>query len=106
VVSWRVRVIAAPAVDEVRFGGNESDDGEALIERRPAHFEECGGFVETPVYARARLRAGTVVAGPALIEESESTAVVGPNATVEVDAFGNLIMQVRRRTSERETQSP
>ncbi|MGE5202218.1 MAG: hypothetical protein ACM3O6_09130, partial [Acidobacteriota bacterium] len=53
------------------------------------------GFVETPVYARSRLEIGTVISGPALIEEAESTGVIGPNATVEVDRFGNLIMRVR-----------
>jgi N-methylhydantoinase A len=95
VVSWRARMIAAPAVAEIRFAGGESGGGEALIERRPAYFEEARGFVETPVYARARLRTGTVIAGPALIEEAESTGVIGPNASVEVDQFGNLIMRLK-----------
>ena len=95
VVSWRARMIAAPAVAEIRFAGGESGGGNALIERRPAYFEEARGFVETPVYARSRLDIGTVISGPALIEEAESTGVIGPNATVEVDRFGNLIMRVR-----------
>ncbi|HUK10042.1 MAG TPA: hydantoinase/oxoprolinase family protein [Stellaceae bacterium] len=98
VVSWRVRMIAPPAVREVRFASEGMASGEALIERRLAYFEETGGFVDTPVYARARLGEGTAISGPALIEEAESTAVVGPSATVEVDRFGNLIMQVRHPT--------
>jgi len=97
VVSWRVRMIAAPAVSEIRFAGEAAARGEALVEHRPAYFEEAGGFVETPVYARARLAPGTRLAGTALIEEAESTAVIGPNASVEVDPFGNLIMRVRGR---------
>ncbi|HMK67860.1 MAG TPA: hydantoinase/oxoprolinase family protein, partial [Stellaceae bacterium] len=95
VVSWRVRSIAAPAVTEIRFAGGESGGGEALIERRPAYFEEARGFVETPVYARARLHTGEIIKGPALIEEAESTGVIGPSASVEVDPFGNLIMRLR-----------
>jgi N-methylhydantoinase A len=97
VVSWRVRMIAAPAVSEIRFAAEPSVLGEALIERRPAYFEEAGGFIATAVYARARLAPGTRLAGPALIEEAESTAVIGPNASVEVDPFGNLIMRVGGR---------
>ena len=99
VVSWRVRVVAPPAVTEVRFVEAAAGGGAALIERRPAYFEECGGFVETPVYARASLAAGTVIAGPALIEEAESTAVIGPNGEITVDRFGNLIMRLRYATA-------
>ncbi len=93
VVAWRVRTIAPPAVSEVLFDAVQSG-GDALIERRPAWFGEPGAFVDTPVYARARLREGNEVAGPALIEEAESTAVIGPGATATVDAFGNLIMRL------------
>ena len=67
---------------------------EALIEHRKAYFTELGGFVDTPVYARARLAPGTKIEGPALIEEAESTSVIGPKANVEVDRFGNLIMRI------------
>ena len=51
-------------------------------------------MVDTPVYVRARLAPGTKIAGPALIEEAESTSVIGPKANVEVDRFGNLIMRL------------
>ncbi len=96
VVSWRVRLFAPPSVAEIRFPENSSgaDAGKALIERRKAYFTELNGFVDTPVYARARLAPGTKIAGPALIEEAESTSVIGPKANVEVDRFGNLIMRL------------
>ena len=84
-------------MSEIRFAAEARGPGEALVERRPAYFEEAGGFIETPVYARARLAPGTRLAGAALIEEAESTAVIGPNASVEADPFGNLIMRVRGR---------
>jgi N-methylhydantoinase A len=93
-VSWRVRTAAPPSVSEVRFAGQVSH-GPALIEHRPAYFAEAGRFLETPVYARQALAAGTSFTGPALIEEAESTAVVGPSATSTVDEFGNIIMRVR-----------
>ncbi len=96
VVSWRVRVGAPAAVSELRFAELGSPDGDALIERRLAYFEECAGFVEVPVFARDRLPAcAAPITGPALIEEAESTAVVGPSAAVVVDPYGNLVMALR-----------
>jgi N-methylhydantoinase A len=92
-VALRVRAIAPPAVTEVLLDDAETSR-DALLERRPAWFGEPGAFVDTPVYARARLRAGDEIAGPALIEEAESTAVIGPGATATVDRFGNLIMRL------------
>ncbi len=96
VVSWRVRALAPPAVQEVRLDDVAPDGHDPLIERRPAWFAELGGFVPTPVYARDRLAAALEIAGPALIEEAESTAVIGPDATATLDEFGNLVMRIRR----------
>jgi len=98
VVSWRVRAIAPPSVAEIRFAAEPTGAGTAMIERRPAYFAEANGFVDTPVFARARLAPGTQIDGPALIEEAESTAVIGPAASVTVDTFGNLIMHLNNRT--------
>ena len=95
-VSWRVRAIAPPSVTELRFAELPAE-GDALIEYRAAYFAEAGGFVTTPVYARPALTPGTRIEGPALIEETESTAVIGPAAVGTVDAFGNLIMLLQER---------
>ena len=53
-------------------------------------------MVETPTYDRARLAAGNRIDGPALIEEHASTTVVQPGDKVEVDAFGNLHIEIGR----------
>ncbi|MGA9867225.1 MAG: hydantoinase/oxoprolinase family protein, partial [Acetobacteraceae bacterium] len=97
-VSWRVRAVAPPSVTEVRLA-EQGKSGDALIERRKAWFAEAGGFADTPVYARDRLTVGTRIDGPALIEEAESTAVVGPSAHVILDRFGNLIMRFDEGTN-------
>ena len=78
------RVTAAPSVTEIRFQ-DAAQAGDALTGHRAAYFVEGGGFVATPVYARARLRPGAEIAGPALIAETETTCVIGPAATVMVD---------------------
>ncbi|HEY5300855.1 MAG TPA: hydantoinase/oxoprolinase family protein, partial [Acetobacteraceae bacterium] len=97
-VSWRVRAVASPSVTEVRLA-EHGKAGDALIERRQAWFGEAGGFVDTAVYARERLTVGARIDGPALIEEAESTAVVGPSAHVILDRFGNLIMRFDEGTT-------
>ena len=51
--------------------------------RRQAYFPEISGFVDCPVYDRYALEEGERISGPAMIEEDESTFVVGPSAYVE-----------------------
>jgi N-methylhydantoinase A len=51
------------------------------------------GYVDTPVYDRYALAPGAAFAGPAIIEERESTTVIGPGARVNVDARLTLILE-------------
>jgi N-methylhydantoinase A len=74
--------------------GEGAPPADAHTGKRQVYFAEAGDFVATPTFARARLRAGNRIAGPALIEEHASTTVVLPGAAVEVDAFGNLVIEV------------
>jgi N-methylhydantoinase A len=68
---------------------------QAIKGQRQAYFAELGGFVETPIYDRYQLGAGHTFAGPAIVEERDSTAVIGPEATVSVDRFANLIVHLK-----------
>ena len=61
---------------------------------RRAYFAEAGGFVETPVYDRYALEPGSAFSGPAIVEERESTAVLGPGARCRVDAGLALVVEV------------
>jgi N-methylhydantoinase A len=58
---------------------------------RQAFFPELGQYLPTPVYLRYALRPGDTFEGPAIVEERESTLVVGPQARVTVDEYGSLI---------------
>jgi len=60
---------------------------------RPAYFPEAGGYVDTPVYDRYRLVTGERFDGPAIIEERESTTVIGPRARISVDTRLNLLAE-------------
>ncbi|HRR07909.1 MAG TPA: hydantoinase/oxoprolinase family protein [Rhodothermales bacterium] len=52
-------------------------------------------FEETPVYDRYQMPIGQPFEGPCIIEEFESTTVVGKNSTVTIDAFKNITIQLK-----------
>ena len=90
-VSWRVIVAGpTPALDLARGAGG---GGAAVTGTRPAWFPGQG-FVETPVIDRTRLGPGDRVAGPALVEERESTLVLPPGSEAVCDASLNLVVTV------------
>jgi N-methylhydantoinase A len=92
----RLRVVvrgAPPAVALARPRGAASAAA-ARKGRRRAFMPEAGGFVDCPVYDRAALPPGARLAGPAIVEERESTAVIGPGGVARVDAFQNLRVRV------------
>ena len=67
--------------------------------RRKVYFD--GGFRSTPTYDRAQLRAGNRIVGPALVEEHASTTVLWPGDRMEVDPYGNLLIEVMGRRAAR-----
>jgi N-methylhydantoinase A len=93
VTTWRVRVMGPePELDVAARG--EPGGGDARKGRRPVWFAEADRFVETDVVDRYRLRPGAELRGPAVVEERESTTVVGPGGRARVDELGNLEVQV------------
>ncbi len=83
-----------PAFEPIARGGLQPR-AEAFSGRRPVYFAGAG-FVDTPTYQRSVLQAGNTFSGPALVEEHASTTVVLPGDTLEVDAFGDLIVGINR----------
>ncbi|HJU29867.1 MAG TPA: hydantoinase/oxoprolinase family protein [Hyphomicrobiaceae bacterium] len=61
---------------------------------RPVYFPEFREFRPTRVYDRYALGAGQAFDGPAIVEERESTLVVGPGGRFEVAASGNIIVTI------------
>jgi N-methylhydantoinase A len=66
----------------------------ALKGTRKAWFSNAGGFLECAVYDRYTLPAGSEFLGPAIVEERESTAVIGAGARCQIDLWGNLIVDL------------
>jgi N-methylhydantoinase A len=86
--------IKPPSVRAGRTAPTTTGPARAIKGARQAYFAEAGGFVETPVYDRYALHAGAEFAGPAIVEERESTAVVGPGARCRVDDGLGLVVEM------------
>lgn len=76
--------------------GGEANPTRAYTATREVLLHEEDGFIQTPVYGRDRLVAGDTIEGPALIEEYASTTVIFPGDKLEVSAFGDLIITIKR----------
>jgi N-methylhydantoinase A len=61
---------------------------------RSAYFPEHDGFVDVPVYDRYALGPGATFAGPAIVEERESTLIVGQHSHARVDDHLNVIVDL------------
>ncbi len=70
-------------------GGRVTD---AISGRRQVYFD--GDWHNTTIYQREALPAGANIAGPAIIEQSDTTTVIDPHAHANIDTFGNLIISV------------
>jgi len=76
------------------------DKKQALLEKRKVWFPETG-FVATPVYDRDRLPVECRIAGPAVIEQMDTTTVVPPRARIRNDPLGYLHMELGATARER-----
>lgn len=94
IVNWKVEAIAAPQADREHRLVSLAPAAAAEARTQTAYFPEAGGFVECPVYDRYALAPGRAITGPALVEEQESTCVIGCQDTVRVDDHFNLVADI------------
>ncbi|MBI4587307.1 MAG: hydantoinase/oxoprolinase family protein [Candidatus Rokubacteria bacterium] len=99
-LNWRL-VVSGPPPD-LRLSGSAAGPppapggagiASALKGSRPAYFADAGGFVDTPVYDRYRLGPRMRLDGPAIVEERESTAIIGPGTRASVDETLALVVE-------------
>jgi N-methylhydantoinase A len=65
----------------------------ALVARREVWLPETGGFTACPIYDREKLGPGHRIAGPAIVDQMDSTTLVLPGQTATVDPYLNLIIE-------------
>jgi N-methylhydantoinase A len=82
--------MASPPAD--RNGASGSSDGARKGQRR-VYF--AGEWIPSTIYDGERLRAGAELAGPAIVEYAHACATLPPGTRGIVDAFSNLVIDVR-----------
>jgi N-methylhydantoinase A len=75
---------------------DDADPSTALLEERQVCLDSQIGFVSTPVYDYARLRAGHELVGPAIVDVPTTVVVVPAGVTGRVDRLGNLVLRYQR----------
>ncbi|MEM4412683.1 MAG: hydantoinase/oxoprolinase family protein [Candidatus Caldarchaeum sp.] len=78
-----------------RFEREGSDSRHAMVEHHRIYFQ--GGFLDTAIYDRSRLRPGNVILGPAVVTQMDSTTVILPGYSGEVDEYLNILIRPRDR---------
>lgn len=77
---------------EVKLTGLSGTQGSAIKGTRPVYFPDAQDYLETKIYNRTLLPVGETLKGPAVIEDADSTLVIGPGSTVEIAATGNIVV--------------
>lgn len=91
VITWRLR--SGGEKDRVTRP-HKTEVTDAVKGRREVYFQELGTYADTPVYDHYSLPVDKAIQGPAIVEQRESTAVIGPSGTAHVDVNGNLVINL------------
>jgi N-methylhydantoinase A len=95
IVAWKVDVLGpVPGAGERYRLKHATRSAESLRGHRQAYFPDAGGYVRCAVYDRYALKPGDAIEGPALVEEAESTCVLGAGDRAVVDERLNLVIDV------------
>jgi N-methylhydantoinase A len=94
VINWRV-VASGPRPEmNFRLSRETPHHTETRKGSRLAYFPEHGRYVDTVVYNRYALTPGMTFDGPAIVEERESTLIVGVGGRARVDERLNVIVEL------------
>jgi N-methylhydantoinase A len=94
VVTFRLEASGLAPKVELRAEPEQPSHPEAARSgERQAYLPEAGGWTDCPVYDRSLLRAGFQIAGPAVVEQMDSTTLVLPGQMARVDPYRNLLLE-------------
>jgi N-methylhydantoinase A len=95
IVTLRLKMIGRGKKPKSLFTPSGDSGKPKPIARRSVCFDLGVGWLDTPIYDRARLPIGAQVSGPAIIEEMSATTLLHPGDLAMADAAGNLIINVQ-----------
>ena len=97
ILSWSVLAsteVTAPVPAKAAAAGGERPAPQGL---RSLFDGRSGATIEVPFFQRQSMSGGALVAGPALICESETTTFVSATFDAHLDREGNIVMQSKSR---------
>ena len=93
-VNVRVTAIGvSPPITLPKPARGSKDAKTALKGKRKVYFGKKG-WTDAGIYERAKLRAGDVLKGPAVVEEEISCTVLPPGLSLRMDGWGNLVVDL------------
>jgi len=67
----------------------------AAASSRRAYFPSIGKYVDTSVYSRGDLAPGSVIRGPSIVEQADTTLVIYPEQVAQVQAEGSILVEAK-----------
>jgi N-methylhydantoinase A len=85
-----VKAKSSLTADLREVSGTATDLKDAVIHETRFYYEQ--EWHDASIYDRAKLGVGTVVIGPAIVQEMDSTTLILPRHAATVDKVGNLLI--------------
>jgi N-methylhydantoinase A len=95
-VTFRVEALGqVPKAELKEYPAGRTNLAAALVETRQVYLGKVdGGFVSCPVYRRQGLQPGDQLAGPAIVEQMDTTALILPGQQATVDRWGTIVISL------------
>jgi N-methylhydantoinase A len=92
-VTWRV-VVSGKSPEIIPNQVIKTEGHDALKGYRSIFLMGEKNYSDVPVYSRYDLKPNVTFEGPAVIEEMESTVIIGRNSAIRIDEFKNIIIDL------------
>ena len=86
-----IGITQKPLFEKSKYNTSTAD---ALKGSRDVYFDSFG-FQNTKIYDRDKLCFGSKISGPAVIEQLDSTIIIPPDNTAEIDKYSNIIVNMK-----------
>ena len=92
-----LRLTATASMGDISLVAETGDGTADPIGWRQAYCPVAGGFLDHAVYERGHLSPGFECSGPVIVQENESTTIIGSDGQLKVDAYGSLLVELAGR---------
>lgn len=94
IINWKVEAQGKALGMGGKYHPEDVAVGKAQKGYRSVFFPEARAYLKAPIYDRYLLQPGASIMGPAIVEERESTCIIGVGDKVTVDDRYNLVAEI------------